>query len=120
MNLLLPQIDDRGFYFRLVLYALQLDPGQVDLGQVAGIEAGAADVDDLVLVIQVGLGQLQHRLGLQRLHKRRAQAEDQVALEVHVLRCGDFRAFLGALEAQFALVFALVQIAEVGLFNPCP
>jgi hypothetical protein len=32
-----------------------------------------------------------------------------------VLRLGDLRAFLGALQPQFALVVALVQIAEVGL-----
>jgi hypothetical protein len=50
------------------------------------------------------------------LHKGRAQAEDQVAFQVNVLGLGNLRAFLGALQAQFALVLALVQVTEVGLF----
>ena len=33
-----------------------------------------------------------------------------------MLRLGDARAFLCALQAQFALVFALMQVTEAGLF----
>ena len=95
LNLLLAQIDDCGFDFRLVLHALKFYPRQIDLGQVAGLEAGPAYVDDLVVVLQVGLGQRQHRLGLKSLHKGRAQAEEQIAFEVHVLglrsRCLSWR-----------------------------
>jgi hypothetical protein len=99
------------------LHALKLDPGQVDLGQVAGFEARAADVDDLVVVLQVGFGQRQHRLGLKSLHKGRAQAEDQIAFQVNVLGLSDLRAFLGAFQAQLPLALALVQVTEVGLFG---
>ena len=38
-----------------------------------------------------------------------------VARQVFVLRCRNLRAFLRTLQAQLALVVALVQIAEVGL-----
>ena len=87
-DLLGAQIDDRSLDFRLILHALKLDPGQVDLGKVAGFEAGPAYLDDLVIVLQVGLGQLQHRLGLEGLHKGRAQAEEQVGFEVNVSGTG--------------------------------
>ena len=81
------------------MHALKLDPRQVDLGQVAGVEAGAADLDDLVVVLQIGFRQRQDRLGLEGLHKGRAQAEDEIAFQVNVLRLGNLRALLGALKA---------------------
>ena len=110
------QVDDGCFDLRLVLHAQQLDAVEIDLGQVAGVEAVAADLDDLVVVVQVGFGQIQHGFGLESLHKGGAQVEDHVAFEVLVLGLGDLGAFLGAFQAQFALVIALVQVAEVGLF----
>ena len=70
--------------------------------------------DDVVVVSQVGLGQFEHRFGLQRLDELRAQIEEQIALQVLVLRSGDLRAFLGALQAQFALVLPLMQVADAG------
>ena len=99
LNLLGAQIDDCGLDLRFVLNALKLDPGQVDLGEVAGIESHAADVDDFVVVIEIGLRQFKHRLGLKCLHKGRAQTEDQIAFQVNVLRLSYLRAFLGALKA---------------------
>jgi hypothetical protein len=40
--------------------------------------------------------------------------------QVLVLRLGNLRAFLRALQAQLPLVLALMQIAEVGHFETCP
>ena len=50
------QIDDRCLHFRFILHAQQLDAIQIDLRNVAGLEAITADVDDLVVVVQVMLG----------------------------------------------------------------
>ena len=61
--------------------------------------------------------QVQHELGLQRPHKRRAKGKHHVAFQVFMLRLRDARAFLRALKAQFALMFALVQVTEVRLFS---
>ena len=52
--------------------------------------------------------------------KAERKAEEQVALQVLVLRGGDLRALLRALQAQLALVVALMQIAEVGLHLRAP
>ena len=38
-------------------------------GNVAGLKAVAADCDDVVVVVQIGSGQVEHCLGLERLHK---------------------------------------------------
>ena len=66
-------------------------------GNVAGLEAIAADLDDVVVVFKVVLRHLDHGLGLKRLDKRAAQGELQSALQIFVLRFGDVRAFLRAL-----------------------
>ena len=63
------QVDDGCLQLRLILHAQQLDAIQVDLRNVAGLEAIAADVDDLVVVVKVVLRQLNDRLGLKRLDK---------------------------------------------------
>ncbi len=74
----------------------------------------AADLDDVVVVVEVGLGQFEDSLCLQGLHKLRTKIEVQIALQVLVLRRGDLRAFFGALKSKLALVVALVQIADAG------
>ena len=56
-------------------------------------------------------------LACKRGDKRGAQSEDHVAFQVFVLGLGDARTFLRALQAQFALVFALMQVTEVRLFS---
>ena len=81
----------------LVLHAQQLDAIEIDLGDVAGLESVAADVDDLVVIIEIGSRQLQHGLGLQSVHERRTQSEFKVAFQVFMLRCGDARALFCAL-----------------------
>ena len=58
------QVDDRRFDLRFVLHAQQLDAIEVDLRDVAGLEAGAANVDDLVVVVEVRLCQIENELGL--------------------------------------------------------
>ena len=73
-----------------------------------------ADVDDLVVVLHIRLRQIEHRLGLQRPDKRRAQPEQQRAVQVCVFGGRNLRALLRALEPQLPLVLALMQIAEVG------
>jgi hypothetical protein len=78
LNLGGAQVDDGGLNLRLVLHAQQLDAVQVDLGDVAGVEAVAADLDDVVVVDQVLLCHLKNSLGLQRLHK----AERRVNIRV--------------------------------------
>jgi hypothetical protein len=58
LNLRRAQIDQRRLQFRLILHALQLDAVQIDLGDIAGMKAVAADLDDLVVVLQIVLRQL--------------------------------------------------------------
>ena len=55
-------------------------------------------------------------LGFERSDECRAQRKHHVPFQVLMLRLSDARAFLSALEAQLALVIALVQVAEAGLF----
>ena len=91
-----------------------MDAVQIDLGNVAGVEAIAADFDDVVVVGQVGFGKFKHRLGLKRLDEHRAQVKEQIAFKILVQRSGDLRALLRTLQAQFPFVVPFVQIAEVG------
>ena len=99
------------------MHTLKFDTGQVDFGQIAGIEASAAYFDNLVPVFEIGFGQLQHRLGLESLHKGGTQAEDQIAFEISMLGLRNLRTFFGALQAQLPLVFAFVQVIDAGLFE---
>jgi hypothetical protein len=108
------RLNDCGLNLRLVLHAQQFDAVQIDLGNVAGPEAVAADLDDVVVVLEICLGQIEHGLGFKGAHECRAQRELHIALQVFVLGLRDARALLGALQAQFALVVALVKIAEAG------
>ena len=96
------------------MHAQQLDAVEIDLGDVSGLEAVAADLNDVVVILQIRLCQFEHGLGLKRVHERCAQRELERPFQVLVLRFGNPRAFLGALKPQLALVVALVQVAQVG------
>ena len=61
------------------------------------------------------MGHLQDSLGLEGLDEGGAEGELKAALEVLVLGGGDLGALLRALEAEFAFVVALVEVAEAGL-----
>ena len=108
------QADQRGFQVALILHALQLQAVQVNLRDVSGGKAGAADLQHMVVVLEVILGELQDGLGLQCADEGRAQAEEQRAFEIGLGAGGDGRALLRALQAEFALVLTLVQIADGG------
>jgi hypothetical protein len=92
------QVDDGRLNLRLVLHPQQLDAVEVDLGDVAGLEAVAADVDDLVVVLQILPWPDRAPPWPAGSAQRRSAAEEQVALQVLVLRLGDLRAFLRALK----------------------
>ena len=64
LNLGGAQVDDGRLQLRFVLHAQQLDAVEIDLRDVAGVKPVAADGDDLVVVVQIGLGHIQHGLGL--------------------------------------------------------
>ena len=50
------QIDQGRLDLRFILHTEKFDAVQIDLGNVAGVEAVAADVDDVVVVGEVGFG----------------------------------------------------------------
>ena len=79
------------------------------------LEAVAADVDDVVVIVEIGLGRAKDGLGLKGLHEGRAQSELEISLQILVVRFGDVRALYRALVTQFAFVIALVEIADAGL-----
>ena len=60
----------------LVLDAANLKPVKVHLGNVASLEAVAADIKHMIVEVQIFAGQRKHRLGLQRLHKGLTQRID--------------------------------------------
>ncbi len=115
LNLCSVQVHGRRLDLRLVLHALQLDAIEIDLCDVARLEAVLAYLDDVVVVVKIRLCHIEHKLGLERCHERRAQGEHHVALQVLMMRLRDASAFLSALEAQIALMFALIEVTEVGL-----
>ncbi len=77
-----------------------------------GVEARAANPELTIPVSQILLCVVEDGFGLQHLHKRVAQREDQSALLILVSGAGDVRGLLRAFETQFPLVAALVQIAH--------
>jgi len=85
------------------LNALQLGAIEIDPGDVTGAEAVAADLDDVVVVFEVGLGEFEDRFGFEGVDEGGVERELEVALQVFVLRFGDLRCFFGALQTQFAL-----------------
>jgi hypothetical protein len=109
-----PQVHLRGLQIGLVLHALQLQPVQVHSRDVAGFVAVLADSKLVIEVSQIILGQVAHGLGLQSLHECAAQIEEQSAFLVRQLRLRDSGGLLCALQTQFPLVLAFVQVADVG------
>ena len=58
------QVHDGRLDLRFVLHTQQLDAIEIDLGDVSGAEAVPADLDDVVVVGQVGPGQFENCLCL--------------------------------------------------------
>jgi hypothetical protein len=85
LNLGGAQVDNGVLNLHFILDAQQLDAVQIDLRDVAGAKTIAADGDDLVVVFEVGPGQIQHRLGLQSIDEGRAQIEEKIALQILML-----------------------------------
>lgn len=54
------QIDDGHLQLGLILHALQLNALKVNPCNITILEANLADVDDLVVVLQVGFGELKN------------------------------------------------------------
>jgi hypothetical protein len=63
------QVDEGGLEFGFVLNALQFDSVEVNLGNITGMKAFAADADDLVVVIQIFAREFDSSLGLQGLNE---------------------------------------------------
>ena len=105
------QIDPRRLQVGFELHALQLQPVQIHLRDIAGFETVRAHGQHLVVVGQVFRGEGHDGLLLQGLHEGIAQVEEQRALLIGELGFGHGGALLRALQTQFALARALVQIA---------
>ena len=112
LDLRRPQVHYRRLLLGLILHPQQLDAVEINLRNVAVLVALLADLDDLVVILEVIVRRLQHRLRLQRLHVSVAQVIDKVALEVQMLRCRDRSVRLGIIQPQVPLVVALPQIRE--------
>jgi hypothetical protein len=112
LNLRGAQVDESGLQVGLILHALQFQPVEIDLCNVAGAETISTDLQDFVVVGQVIIGQLDHGFGLQRRHKCAAQVEKQRSFRIRVRRDGDSRRLFRALQPQFPLVIPLVQVID--------
>ncbi len=99
-----PQVDRGGLDIGFELNALQREPVQIQLRDVAGVETRAANPELTIPVSQILLRVVENGFGLQHLHKSVAQREDQTALLILVSGAGDVRRFLRAFEPQFPLV----------------
>src|SRR5208337_4900921 len=97
-----------------VLQALQFEPVEINLGDVAGLVAVAADFQNLVPVVEIVLRHAQHGLGLKDADKGVAQVEKQIALRVGLLGHRDGSALPGNLEPKMPLVPPLEQITDAG------
>ena len=86
------------------MQALEFEAVEIDAGDVAGLEAVAADFQDLVVGFQIILGEAQNRLGLEDADEGAAQIEEQSAFRVGLLGDADGGALLSGLEAQAAFV----------------
>ncbi len=93
------------------LDALQLQAVEIDLGDIAGFVAVAADGERAVVEIQTLACDRQHRFLLEDLDEGGAEVEEQVPSLVIQFRDGDCGAFLGALAPQGTLVAALNEVA---------
>ena len=78
-----------GLNFRLVLHAQQLDAVEIDLRDISGPEAVAADLDDVVVVFEVGLWPGRARPLPRVFDEGAAQREFEIAFQILVLRFGD-------------------------------
>ncbi len=63
-------------------------------------------------IVEVVFGVVEEGLGLERLDESAAQGEQESTFQVLLLRRIDGGVVAGAFEAQFALMLALVEIAE--------
>ncbi len=80
------QIHHGGLDIRLVLHALQFQPLEIHLRDVAGLQPVVAHLQQVVVIRQILPRQIQNRFLLQRLHERRPQIEQQVSLLIGILR----------------------------------
>src|SRR5579859_1918077 len=69
------QVDQRSLQIGLVLQALEFEAVQVDARKVSGLEAVAADFQDLVVIVEIVLGETEYGLGLEHSYKSAAQVE---------------------------------------------
>src|ERR1019366_9119513 len=106
------RVGQRALVIALVLHPLQEHAVQVHARNAAGLQPAAEDRQLLVVVIQVRLRLQEQLLRLQSLYKGRAQGEEHGAFQVQLLRLGDAGGLLRALQPQFPLVLALVQIVH--------
>jgi hypothetical protein len=110
LDLRCSQVDVGRLLVGLVLHALQLQPVEIDLGDVACGEPVAADGEDLIEEPQVVSGQRQDRFRLQSLHESIPQVEKKRPFQVCLTRHGNGRRLLRAFQPQLALVPALEQV----------
>src|SRR5580692_11001827 len=101
------KVDQRGLHIGFVLQALEFEAVEVDLGDVAGLVTFAADLQDLVVVAEIILGEVEDGFGLQDADEGAAQIEDQSAFGVGLLGGADGGALLGGLITQPAFVASL-------------
>jgi hypothetical protein len=101
-------IDDVAFE----LGALELQPGQVDLGDISCAKALAIHLQHFVVIGEIGLGELLDSLGLQGADEGVAEAEQQLALEILLICAGHLGGKARALDPQRALAAALPELRE--------
>jgi len=97
LNLGGSEVDQSGLNLRLILDPQQLDAVEIDLGDVAGIESVSADLDDVVVVLQVLIRHLDYGFGLKGLDEGGAQSKEQGPVKIGMLRLGDLSALLSVL-----------------------
>jgi hypothetical protein len=96
------QVDGRGLQIGLVPQALQFQAIEIDAGNIAGIEAVAADFQNVVVVLQIILRELQDGFGLQDADEGGADIEEQCALSIGGLGSADRGTFFCSLVTQIA------------------
>ena len=84
-----PQVDQGGLHIGFELDALYLQAVEVDLCDIAGLEAVAADFKEAIVELEARARDCHHGLLLQYLDEEVPQVEEQVALLVGELRRGD-------------------------------
>ncbi len=84
----------------------------IHFGDVTGFKAIAVDLQFPVVVGQVLLRVGDDGFGLQQLHKRVAQGEQQGSFQISLLRGGHGSSLLRHFTAQLTFVAALMEIAD--------